>query len=71
MASQLPYIYHLNDTNALNPKRPLSSVKEVVIVARVSKDGDAIPKAGDLQGMSKMMQVGEVLRDIEINEILK
>lgn len=69
-AAQLPYIYHLNDSNALNPKLTLSSVQEVVVVARISKDGDAIPKAGDLQGMSNAIQVGDVLQDIEIDQIV-
>lgn len=68
MVSQLPFVYQLNDTNALDPKFKLSSVKEVVVVARISKDGDAAAKKGDLQGISKTVQVGEVLLDIEINK---
>jgi cytochrome c-type biogenesis protein CcmH len=70
LASELPYIYHLNDTNSLNPEYKLSSAKDVLIVARVSKDGDAIPKSGDLQGMSPVIKVGEVLQDIEINQLI-
>jgi cytochrome c-type biogenesis protein CcmH len=65
---RLPYVYHLNDSNVLNPEQKLSSVKEVVVIARLSKDGDAIPKAGDLQGSSQVIRVGEVLQDIEINQ---
>lgn len=37
---QLPYIDYLNHSNALNPNLKLSSVKGVVVFARVSKAGD-------------------------------
>ena len=50
---QLPYIDYLNHSNALNPNLKLSSVKGVVVFARVSKEGDATLKAGDLQEIIK------------------
>lgn len=68
--SKIPYIYHLNDSHALNPNVKLSLAKEVTIVARISKDGDASAKPGDLQGMSGVIKVGDVLQDIEINQII-
>lgn len=67
----LPYSYHLDDSSALIPNHKLSQASEVLIVARVSKSGDAKAQAGDLQGMSaKIKPVGEAV-DIEINEVLK
>jgi len=69
-AVTFPYVYHLNDSNALNPKHRLSLAKEVIVVARVSKDGDATAKAGDIQGESQPIIVGQVLQDIEINQLV-
>lgn len=67
----LPYSYHLDDSSALVPNHKLSQATEVLIVARVSKTGDAKAQTGDLQGMSaKVKPVGEKI-DIEINEVLK
>lgn len=67
----LPYSYHLDDSSALIPNHKLSQASEVLIVARVSKSGDAKAQAGDLQGMSaKVKPVGETV-DIEINEVLR
>jgi cytochrome c-type biogenesis protein CcmH len=48
----LPATVVLDDSTAMNPAMKLSSMPEVVVVARVSKSGDAMPKAGDLEGTS-------------------
>ena len=53
------------------PSNKLSQADAVVVVARISKSGDAKPISGDLQGMSAVMKpVGENV-EIEINEVLK
>jgi cytochrome c-type biogenesis protein CcmH len=67
----LPYTYHLDDSNSLMPSNKLSQASEVVIVARVSKSGDAKPQAGDLQGTSTAVKPNGGKVDIEINELLK
>lgn len=66
----LPYAYHLDDTASLMPGHKLSQASEVVMVARVSKTGDATAKTGDLQGMSVAVKPDGGLMDIEINQIV-
>ena len=54
----LPFTFRLDDATSPMPSRPLSSVGHVIIVARLSKSGEAMPKSGDLQGMSEPMRPG-------------
>jgi len=67
----LPYTYHLDDSKGLMPANKLSQAAEVVIVARISKTGDAKAQAGDLQGMSAAVKPNGGKVDVEINEQLK
>jgi cytochrome c-type biogenesis protein CcmH len=41
------------------PSRKLSDVGTVVIVARLSQSGQAMPQRGDLEGMSQPVKPGE------------
>ena len=66
----LPYHYRLDDSAALMPGHKLSEAREVVLVARISKSGDAKPQAGDLQGMTAAVQPDGRSLDIEINQVL-
>ncbi len=54
----LPFTFRLDDSTSPMPSRKLSDVGTVVIVARLSKSGEAKPKSGDLQGMSGPMKPG-------------
>ncbi|SPP62931.1 c-type cytochrome biogenesis protein CcmI [Nitrospira lenta] len=54
----LPFTFRLDDSTSPMPSRKLSDVGPVVIVARLSKSGEAMPKSGDLQGMSEPLQSG-------------
>ena len=54
----LPFTFRLDDSNSPMPARKLSEAGQVVIVARVSKSGEAMPKSGDLQGMSQPVKPG-------------
>jgi cytochrome c-type biogenesis protein CcmH len=54
----LPFSFRLDDSNSPMPARKLSQVGSVVIVARLSKSGEAMPKSGDLQGMSQPLKPG-------------
>jgi cytochrome c-type biogenesis protein CcmH len=69
-AHDLPYAYHLDDSSALMPDRKLSQASEVVLVARISKSGDAKPQAGDLQGISAAVKTNGGVVDIEINQVV-
>ena len=54
----LPFTFQLDDSTSPMPSRKLSDVGTVVIVARLSKSGEAMPKSGDLQGVSEPMKPG-------------
>lgn len=54
----LPFTFRLDDSTSPMPSRKLSDVGLVVIVARLSKSGEAMPKSGDLQGMSEPVKPG-------------
>ena len=69
-AKELPYKYHLDDSSALMPSNKLSQASEVVVVARISKTGDAKPQAGDWQGISTAIKPSGDEVNIEINQIL-
>ena len=58
MRKDLPFTFRLDDSNSPMPARKLSEAGTVVIVARLSKSGDAKPQSGDLQGMSQPVKPG-------------
>lgn len=67
----LPVDFKLDDSMAMSPQMKLSNFPNVVIVARVSKNGTAIPQPGDLEGVSAPVKLGahnvkiEITRKIE------
>jgi cytochrome c-type biogenesis protein CcmH len=54
----LPFMFRLDDSNSMMPSRKLSDVGTVVVVARLSKSGKAMPESGDLEGMSEPVKPG-------------
>jgi len=54
-AGELPINFTLDDSSAMSPELQLSKFPRVVVGARISRSGDAMPKSGDLTG-----QVGPV-----------
>ncbi|GAB4171193.1 MAG: c-type cytochrome biogenesis protein CcmI [Rhodocyclaceae bacterium] len=48
----LPLQFRLDDTMAMSPGATLSAAGRLVVGARVSKTGNAIPRPGDLEGLS-------------------
>jgi len=57
-ASDLPATFTLTDDMAMTPTMKMSSFPEVVIEARISKSGQAVPASGDLQGFSQPVKIG-------------
>ncbi|HNO75520.1 c-type cytochrome biogenesis protein CcmI [Nitrosomonas mobilis] len=55
----LPVVFTLDDGMAMTPAMKLSSFPEVVIGARISKTGQAVPASGDLEGYSQPVKVGD------------
>ena len=54
----LPFAFRLDDSTSPMPSRKLSGAGTVVIVARLSKSGQAMPQSGDLEGMSQPVKSG-------------
>ena len=54
-ARELPLTFTLDDSSAMSPDLKLSKFPNVVIGARISRSGDAMPQSGDLIG-----QIGPV-----------
>lgn len=67
----LPLQFSLDDSMAMSPQMKLSSFDEVVVLVRVSKSGNAMPEAGDLQGMSRPMKPGQSGLKVNIDTIVK
>ena len=54
----LPFTFQLDDSTSPMPSRKLSGAGAVVIVARLSKSGQAMPQSGDLEGTSQPVNSG-------------
>jgi cytochrome c-type biogenesis protein CcmH len=51
-AAELPLSFTLDDSMAMSPELKLSAFANVVISARISKSGEAMPQSGDLEGQT-------------------
>ncbi|MBZ4200946.1 MAG: c-type cytochrome biogenesis protein CcmI [Methylotenera sp.] len=69
-AKNLPYAYQLDDSVSIMADLKLSQAGEVVVVARVSKAGDAKPQAGDMQGISAPLMPSAGVVDVAITQVL-
>jgi cytochrome c-type biogenesis protein CcmH len=67
----LPISFTLNDSMAMSAANALSSQSKVIVGARVSKSGNAMPQPGDLSGQSAVVSVGSSDLQIEIKEAIK
>ena len=54
----LPLTFKLDDSMAMSPQMKLSNFPMVVVGARISKSGNAMPQPGDLQGQAAPTAVG-------------
>jgi cytochrome c-type biogenesis protein CcmH len=68
--ADLPLTVRLDDTMAMTPAMKLSAFPQVVVGARISKSGTAMPQAGDVQGFSQPVKPGatETIQ-VLINEV--
>lgn len=68
----LPLEFTLNDSMAMNPAMKLSNFKKVVVGARISKSGNAMPQPGDMQVVSQPMGVDGVTGvELVINKVIQ
>lgn len=72
--SDLPIKITLSQSDAMLPNLTLSQFKQIQIVARISKSGQAAPQAGDLEGKSSIINThhwnNKNLIAIIVNQIL-
>ncbi|MBE2262452.1 MAG: hypothetical protein IAE92_06905 [Burkholderiaceae bacterium] len=64
----LPLAFMLDDRSAMAPQARLSGAQTVVVTARVSKSGNAMPQPGDLVGTSGPVAVGASDLRVEIRD---
>ena len=64
----LPLQFTLDDSMSMSPAAKLSSASSVIVGARISKSGNAMPQAGDLQGLAAAVTVGASGINVEINQ---
>ncbi|HSQ71855.1 MAG TPA: tetratricopeptide repeat protein, partial [Rubrivivax sp.] len=67
----LPTEFTLDDSMAMSPAAKLSLFPQVVVIARVTKSGQAVPSAGDLTGQTAPVGPTTSGLLIEINEVVK
>jgi cytochrome c-type biogenesis protein CcmH len=67
----LPLKFRLDDSMAMSPQMKLSSFNKVVVIARISKSGNAMPQPGDLQGESSAIRPGSTGLRVNIDNLLQ
>ncbi len=67
----LPAVFVLDDRASMSPDRRISAFRHVIVTARISLSGDAMPSSGDLIGESGPVAVGTGDLVIEINRIVR
>lgn len=70
-AGKLPVRFKLDDSLAMTPQARLSLHSDVMLVARISKTGDATPKPGDITGTLGPVKVGARDLKLVLNEVVK
>ena len=67
--SDLPIRFTLDDSMAMSPELKLSKFASVVVGARVSKSGNAMPQPGDLVGQSAPLTAGSAGLELVIERV--
>ncbi|MBI2732531.1 MAG: tetratricopeptide repeat protein [Aquabacterium sp.] len=67
----LPYRFELTDAMAMAPQFKLSGFSDVVVGARVSRSGEAMPQPGDWSGQSQPVKVGTQGMEVRIQDAVR
>ncbi|HUX89659.1 MAG TPA: c-type cytochrome biogenesis protein CcmI [Gallionellaceae bacterium] len=66
----LPLKFTLDDSTSMSPQMKVSNFDQVVVIARVSKSGNAMSQPGDLQGMSVIVKPGTTGLKLSIDKVV-
>lgn len=66
----LPLQFTLDDSMAMQPEMGISNFDQVVVLARVSKSGDATAQSGDLEGSAGAVKPGSKGLNIVIDSVV-
>ena len=66
----LPLSFTLDDSMAMAPTAKISDHARIIVLARVSKSGDALPRPGDLFGQSAEVAPGASGITIQISDVV-
>lgn len=66
-AKDLPFKFTLDDSSAMASGMKLSSQKQVIVGARISKSGNATPQRGDLEGVGQAVAIGATGVTVVVN----
>ena len=69
-AADLPMTFTLDDSHAMSPQARLSQADSVVVLARISRSGQATPASGDLQGQAGPVAPGSAALVVVIDTVL-
>lgn len=69
-ARELPKDFRLDDSMGMAPGVKLSAAPAVIVEARISKSGNALPQAGDLSGKSAPVKPGASGIKITIDQVV-
>ncbi|MCE2946570.1 MAG: c-type cytochrome biogenesis protein CcmI [bacterium] len=67
----LPIRFTLDDSMSMAPTAKLSMHKQVVVSARVSRSGEALPQPGDLTGTVQPVAVGATGVQVRITDVVR
>lgn len=67
----LPVAFTLDDSMAMSPAAKISGAEKVVVGARVTKSGQAMPQPGDLEGLSDPVAPGGKGVQVQITGVIK
>ena len=67
----LPVAFTLDDSMAMSPAAKISGAEKIVVGARVTKSGQAMPQPGDLEGLSEAVAPGGKGVQVQITSLIK
>jgi len=69
--ADLPYTFTLDDSLSMLKDKRISGQSQVIVEARISRSGNAIPKDGDLQSKAIAAKLGESKLRVVVDQVLK